>query len=112
MGVAKKSVPEMVSEQMAYYYQHGLQPLFDRGAAMQDDVLMDIIELGRNSLYAKEHGFADIQTKEEFYLKVPVSEYEDYRPYVAANMREDTEQLSSLETEYYLLSTGNSNQGK
>lgn len=112
MEAGEKRVPEMVSAQLMHYYQHGLQALFDSGTTMQDKVLMDIIELGKNSLYAKEHGFAAIQTKEEFYLKVPVSEYEDYRAYIAENMKKDEKQLSELETEYYLLSTGHSNQGK
>lgn len=112
MEVEKKRVPEIVSEQLMYYYKHGLQSLFDMGTTMQDNVLMDIIELGKNSLYAKEHGFSDIQTKEDFALKVPVSEYEDYRAYVTENMKNDAKQLSELETEYYLLSTGYSNQGK
>lgn len=112
MEDTKKRVPEKVAEQLAYYYQHGLQSLFDAGIAVQDEVLTDLIELGRESLYAKEHGFGDIQTKEEFCAKVPVSDYEDYRAYVAQNMKADAKQLSELETEYYLLSTGYSNQGK
>ncbi len=110
----KKSnyVPEQVANQLAEYYQNGFDQLFANGHAMQDEVLQDIIELGRNSDYAKDKGFADIKTKEEFWAKVPVSEYEDYRMYVERNMKKDNKQLTDLETEYYLLSTGYSDRGK
>ncbi|MBR2626913.1 MAG: GH3 auxin-responsive promoter family protein [Peptococcaceae bacterium] len=110
--MGKKYVPEQVAEKLGYYYQNGWNLLFEAGQQMQDDVLMDIISLGNNSAYAQEHGFAGIQTKEAFRAKVPISEYVDYRKLIEENMHEDCGQLTSLETEYYLLSTGMSNSGK
>lgn len=108
----KKSVPEQVATDLMHYYQNGWQLLFDAGQAMQEQVLLDIIELGNHSAYAKDHGFAGITTKEEFRARVPLSDYSDYRAYVADNMKQDNGQLTALETEYYLLSTGMSNSGK
>lgn len=110
--MGKKYVPEKIAEKLSDYYQNGWQILFDEGMQMQDDVLLDIISLGNNSAYAKDHGFAGIKTKEEFRARVPISEYSDYRKYIDANMQNDNGQLTSLETEYYLLSTGMSNSGK
>ena len=110
--MGKKYVPEKIAEKLSDYYQNGWQILFDEGMQMQDDVLLDIISLGNNSAYAKDHGFAGIKTKEEFRACVPISEYSDYRKYIDANMQNDNGQLTSLETEYYLLSTGMSNSGK
>lgn len=100
------------SEPVSGILSKGFDQLFANGHAMQDEVLQDIIELGQNSDYAKDKGFADIKTKEEFWAKVPVSEYEDYRMYVERNMKKDNKQLTDLETEYYLLSTGYSDRGK
>lgn len=108
----RQSIPEQVAEHLMQYAQDGWQSLFQNGAAMQDAVLADIIEFGRNSAYAEEHGFAGIRTKEEFLQKVPISEYGDYVSYVQDNMLKDAQQLTDLETEYYLLSTGRSMQGK
>ena len=45
-------------------------------------------------------------TKEEFLAKVPVSEYADYVDYVARDMEGEGNQLSSLPTDHYLMSTG------
>lgn len=108
----RKTVPEQVAEQLLQYAKDGWQSLFQNGAAMQDAVLADMIELGRNSTYAKEHGFDGIRTKEEFLQKIPLSEYDDYVAYIQDNMQADRKQLTALETEYYLLSTGRSAQGK
>lgn len=108
----RQSVPEQVAERLMQYAQDGWQSLFQNGAAMQEAVLADIIEFGRNSAYAQDHGFAGIGTKEEFLQKVPISEYGDYVSYVQDNMQKDAQQLTDLETEYYLLSTGKAMQGK
>lgn len=105
-------VPEEVAERMGAFFRDGLRPMFDVGLTVQEEVLSDLITLGRASRYAEDHGFGGIRTKEEFRSRVPVSEYADYRPYVAENMKEDAQQLSALETEYYLMSTGNSGAGK
>jgi hypothetical protein len=110
--MGKKYVPEKIAEKLSDYYQNGWQILFDEGMQMQDAVLQDIIALGSNSAYAKERGFSGIQTKEEFRAQVPVSEYSDYHKHIKDNMGNDNGQLTSLETEYYLLSTGMSNSGK
>lgn len=93
----KKYVPEQVAEQLLQYAKNGWQSLFQNGAAMQDAVLADVIELARNSTYAKDHGFDGIKTKEEFLQKVPLSEYGDYVAYIQDNMRQDSQQLTALE---------------
>ena len=108
----KKYVPEQVEDCLLQYYQQGWQLLFDNGVTMQQRVLQDILMLGNQSQYAKDHGFAGISTKEEFCAKVPISEYKDYQKYIEKNMRQDNNQLTVQETVYYLLSTGMSNQGK
>lgn len=103
---------EQIAEKLGYYYKNGWDALFADGVAIQDAVLEDIMALAKDSTYAKDHGFADAKTKEEFLAKAPISSYEDYRPYVRANMKQDAGQLTGQKTEYYLLSTGMSNQGK
>ena len=93
--MGKKYVPEKIAEKLSDYYQNGWQILFDEGMQMQDDVLLDIISLGNNSAYAKDHGFAGIKTKEEFRARVPISEYSDYRKYIDATIDEISKKLYS-----------------
>lgn len=108
----RKMVPDEIQEKLGFFFQNGWEHLFNNGLEYQNRVLQDIILLGNQSKYAADHGFAGITTKEEFEAKVPISEYDDYEPYVKANMKVDNNELTSLPTEYYLLSTGMSNRGK
>lgn len=108
----KKYTPELVNDRLNEYYKTGIESLFDDGLQWQEKVLQDIIELGNQSEYAKDKGFFGIHSKEEFFEKVPLSNYQDYLPYIMANMRSDSNQVSSLKTDHYLLSTGKQQKGK
>lgn len=101
-----KTAPEEIAEKLGDFYQNGWNTLFNSGADWQQRVLEDIIYLAQDSLYAKEHGFAQIKTKAEFEAMVPVSDYSDYQPYIETNMKEDNHQLIGLATDYYLMTTG------
>ena len=61
-------------------------PLLLRSAVadpdMQERVLLDIINYAKDTQFGKAHGFADIRSAEDFKKRVPVMDYEDYRPYV------------------------------
>lgn len=101
-----KTMPEKVTEQLMTYFQDDWQTFFAQGEQMQNTVLEEIITLCQSSAYAQDHGFAQIESLQEFREKVPISEYEDYLPYIAANMKEDRGELIALETKYYLSTTG------
>lgn len=110
--MATKYVPELIAESLARYYKEGLTSLFAQGQKIQEAVLQDIMALSKGSQYAKDHGFDDVDTKEAFCEKVPLSEYGDYYPYIRTNMEKDDHQVIDLETDHYLLSTGRERQGK
>lgn len=112
MAEYKQTVPQRLAEDLPKYFQLGWQPLFERGIEIQQQVLAEIIALGNHSDYAKDHGFYGINTLEEFKRLVPVSDYEDYKPYINENMRADCGQMIGLETEYYLMTTGTTGQAK
>ena len=89
----KKTTLEQLSENLGYFYKNGW-----------DAVLADILAMAKDSAYAKENGFANVQTKEEFLQKAPISDYNDYRPYIRDNLKNDAGQLTAQETVYYLRS--------
>lgn len=111
-NIEQKTMLEQISNNLGYFYKNGWDELFENGTVIQDAVLADIMRLAQNSDYAKDKGFADVKTKEEFLQKAPISSYDDYRPYISENLKNDAGQLTGQETVYYLLSTGMSNQGK
>ena len=48
----------------------------------QKDALAAVLKLGMNSDFAKRYGFTGLLTMEEYRDKVPLSDYEDYRPMI------------------------------
>lgn len=48
----------------------------------QEQVLRYLLENGKNSLFGHEHQFDQIHNKDDYRTKVPVSHYEDLRPYL------------------------------
>lgn len=102
----KKYIPERVKNDLGSYFVKGFDDLYAHGAKVQDEVLDEIIELVKDSAYARDHGFVGVSSKEEFLAKAPVSEYADYVDYVARDMEGEGNQLSSLPTDHYLMSTG------
>lgn len=107
----KQTKLEEIAGKLGYYYQNGWDALFDDGMTIQNAVLEDILRFAEGSDYAKDHGFSGV-SREEFLQNAPISSYEDYRPYVEANLKSDEGQLTKQPIEYYLLSTGMSNKGK
>ncbi len=48
----------------------------------QQNNLDYLLEHGRNTLYGKEHNFASVTNETQFAEKVPITAYEDLRPYL------------------------------
>lgn len=50
--------------------------------AAQEKIFSRLIGQGKDTVYGKDHGFAEIKSYEDFKRQVPVSDYEDLRPYI------------------------------
>jgi len=50
--------------------------------AAQKSVFSQLIRQAKDTAFGKDHGFSEIKTYEDFKKKVPVSDYEDLRPYI------------------------------
>ena len=53
-----------------------------RPASNQRRVLMRIIRKNEDTEFGREHGFSSIRTDDDFRRRVPIQEYEGFRPYV------------------------------
>lgn len=51
-------------------------------AEMQDAIFKDLIKTGRNTEFGKDHGFDTINNYEDFVKKVPIRDYEQFKPYI------------------------------
>ncbi|MDQ1804799.1 GH3 auxin-responsive promoter family protein [Chryseobacterium sp. CKR4-1] len=48
----------------------------------QEKLLLSLIDTAKKTLFGREHQFENIQSVQDFQKKVPVSDYEDLKPYV------------------------------
>ena len=50
--------------------------------ATQEKVLKMLLQKAKNTAFGQDHGFAQIDSYEDFVKQVPVRDYEGLRPYV------------------------------
>ncbi|WP_345990943.1 GH3 auxin-responsive promoter family protein [Chryseobacterium sp. Chry.R1] len=48
----------------------------------QEKLLLSLIDTAKKTLFGREHQFENIQSVQDFQEKVPVSDYEDLKPYI------------------------------
>lgn len=53
----------------------------------QMEVFHKLIRAGENTIWGKEHGYADISTPEQFRERVPISQYEGLFPYIKRTLK-------------------------
>ena len=63
------------------------------GAARSEKWLMRTLRASRNTEYGKKYGFADIRSVEDFQRQVPLSDYDDYRPYIMRTVKNGEQKL-------------------
>lgn len=48
----------------------------------QENILKELLKIGRNTEFGKEHHFQDVSVYEEFVQSVPIRDYEQFKPYI------------------------------
>ncbi|NLY00837.1 MAG: GH3 auxin-responsive promoter family protein [Rhodopirellula sp.] len=84
--------------QRSYLLARGLQvrqflSAADRGREIQRQVLLEKIRRHTQSVFGRRHHFARIRTVEDFRREVPITSYDDYRPYIERLKRGDLRAL-------------------
>lgn len=79
---------------------------------IQTQILMEIVERAQTSAYGKVHKFNEVEDIKSWQHKVPVSIYQDYFPYIQAEMNGNAHQLYDAETEMYIVTTGSTGKAK
>ncbi len=78
----------------------------------QVNVLEQILKTNANTRFGLEHGFADIKTVDQFRAKVPVADYERFRPYVEDMVKDKSGVLVAEEPVAFDLTSGSAGQSK
>ena len=60
----------------------GFEMMTKNPMAVQNKVLLELLEENKDTEYGKKYGIGDIKSIEEYQAKVPVTEYDDYSEYI------------------------------
>jgi hypothetical protein len=78
----------------------------------QRRLLQQILSANRHTTFGRRHGFASISSYEDFLARVPVSTFEEVRPFVAAEIERDEAALTSERPLCYVRTSGTTDQPK
>jgi len=81
-----------------------------RAASAQEDIMRDLVHTARNSAYGRDHDFAGINSYEDFKARVPIGDYEDFRPY-ADRIRDGESDVSWIGKPKYFAKTSGTTSG-
>ncbi len=75
--------------------------------AISEELLMRLLDKNKDTEYGKKYGFDKIHSVDEYRERVPLSNYDDYEPYIT-RMVENNEQnlICADEPKHYALSSG------
>lgn len=60
----------------------GIEKLYLDAAAIQKNLLIDLLHKARNTAFGKQYGFKDIQDYATYSQRVPIADYHDFEPHI------------------------------
>ena len=81
-------------------------------AADQEKLLFSLLKTAENTLFGKEHHFGEIQSVRDFQEKVPISDYEDLKPYIERIKNGEKDILWTSQPEYFAKTSGTTSGAK
>ena len=77
-----------------------------RAVILQYRLLDELLKENRDTEYGQKYGFGEIHGVQEYKEKVPLSEYDDYVPYIRRMMDGEQNVLSAKPPKYFAMSSG------
>ncbi|ATP57197.1 hypothetical protein CPT03_12300 [Pedobacter ginsengisoli] len=71
-----------LSKPFAAFIVKGINKWKKDAIGAQKETLSQLIDSAKNTSFGKDHGFASIQTYDDFKRAVPIRDYEELRPYI------------------------------
>ena len=75
-------IKSFLAKPFATYIYKGIRKEMLTAVADQESILKQLIKTGRNTEYGREHGFANVNSYNEFSQAAPIHDYEQLRSYV------------------------------
>ncbi|MFT6128403.1 MAG: hypothetical protein ACJATN_000114 [Neolewinella sp.] len=65
----------------AHFVRRQVRNAAERGVLAQQEIMGDLVRTARDTAYGKDHDFASIRNYEDFKARVPIGDYEFFKPY-------------------------------
>ncbi|ATN07530.1 hypothetical protein CRN76_20095 [Chryseobacterium indologenes] len=78
----------------------------------QEELLFSLVNTAQKTLFGREHDFENIHSVEEFQQRVPVSDYEDVKPYIERVKKGQSHILWTDTPEYFAKTSGTTSGSK
>ena len=75
-------IKSFLAKPFASYIYKGIRKAMHSAVADQESILRQLLKVGRNVEFGKDHSFDKIGNYEEYKKAVPIREYEDFKPYI------------------------------
>lgn len=90
--------------------QRQVKAMAARAATAQQEIMLDLVTTARDTAFGKDHDFANIRTYEDFKARVPIVDYEQFRPY-ADRIRDGETDVSWVGKPRYFAKTSGTTSG-
>ena len=94
----------------AHHVRNQLRKMARRAVLSQEYICLDLVTTARETAYGQDHDFANINTYEDFKKRVPIVDYEGFRPY-ADRIKAGEANVSWLGTPKYFAKTSGTTSG-
>eukprot|EP01035_Chromulina_nebulosa_P000412 gene412-591_t len=97
---------------LSWYFRRRIQQVeyaMTHAAEVQYQTFKNLIEQAQNTAWGRLYDYKSIQTPEEFARRVPVSTYEELKPFIERTMRGEQNVLWPSEIRWFAKSSGTTN---
>ncbi len=76
------NLKSLLAKPFANYIYHKTQKSALTALADQDEILKNLLKIGKSTAFGKDHQFSNINTHQEYSQAVPIRDYEQMKPYI------------------------------
>jgi hypothetical protein len=102
----------IIGSLLSWYFRRRMQQVefaMHNANYVQEQTLKNLIEQGQNTVWGKLYDYKSINTAQEFANRVPISTYEELKPFIERNMRGEQNVLWPSEIRWFAKSSGTTN---
>lgn len=94
---------------VTWFFRRRMQQIeyeMNNAAEMQEKTFNNLIGTAKNTVWGKKHGYDSINSYQEFKNRVPISEYDELKPYIERTMKGEQNVLWPTDINWFAKSSG------